>query len=141
MLKPKELMYVVFSFLLWLIVEYITVWHSRFGEWMSYMPWALFQYLFIILVFWLFLFVFKWKHRGIFVVMIMMMYVFEFLWQNFLLLDIAWFIPTSVLLIQMWGFLTFVPYWILKKEMGKHKKVVIFYCLWPVLGFVMATLM
>lgn len=137
---PKGINYIVISFILWVIVEFITVWRTRFEEWMSYMPWALFQYLFIILIFWFFLFNKNWSHRKVFIIMVIVMYVFEFLWQNFLLLNIIWFIPTSILLIQIWGFLTFIPFWIVNKSIKQHIKLVIFYCLWPVLGFVMALL-
>jgi hypothetical protein len=137
----KGILYVLISFLLWLIVEYITVWRGeRFAEWMSYMPWALFQYLLIILIFWFFLFVKNWDHKKVFVVMIIVMYVFEFLWQNFLLLNLFWFVPTSVLLIQIWGFLTFIPFWIINNSLKKHIKAAIFYCCWPILGFIFALL-
>ncbi len=134
----KSFLYVLISFILWVLVEFVTVWYSRFEEWMSYMPFALFQYLFIILIFWLFLFVFKWKHSRVFFVMILIMYVFEFLWQNFLILNLVWFVPVSALLIQVWGFLTFVPYWLVKKEIKRNKRKVLFYCLWPVLAFFLA---
>lgn len=136
--RKKSILYILISFILWIIVELVTVWHARFIEWMSYMPWALFQYLFIILVFWLFLFIFKWTHKKVFIVMIIMMYLFEFLWQNFLLLNPITFIPVSILLIQMWGFLTFIPYWYLQRALKKNKKKAIFYSLWPVLAFIMA---
>ena len=140
--RLKGISYITLSFILWLIVEFITVWNGeRFSEWISYMPWALFQYLFIILIFWFFLFIKNWSYKRVFIVMIIVLYVFEFLWQNFLLLNIIWFIPTSILLIQMWGFLTFIPFWIIDRSVGKHKKLVIFYSLWPVLGFIMALLM
>ena len=136
----KGIIYIIISFILWLVVEFITVWSTRFEEWMSYMPWALFQYLFIILIFWYFLFIKNWNHRKAFILMVIVMYVFEFLWQNFLLLNIIWFIPTSILLIQMWGFLTFIPFWIVSKSIKQHTRLTTFYCLWPVLGFTMALL-
>jgi hypothetical protein len=131
--------YILLSFVLWIIVEYITVWRGeRFSEWMSYMPWALFQYLFIILIFWFFLFIKEWGHRRMLIVMIGVMYAFEFLWQNFLLLNVIWFIPTSIVLLQIWGFLTFIPLWMVTKSIKQHVKAAVFYCLWPVLGFIMA---
>lgn len=136
----KGILYIIISFILWLIVEFITVWRIRFEEWMSYMPWALFQYLFIVLIFWFFLFIKNWSHRKVFIIMVIVMYVFEFLWQNFLLLNIIWFIPASILLIQIWGFLTFIPFWIVDKSIKQHIRLVIFYCLWSVLGFIMALL-
>ena len=135
-------MYIALSFILWLILEYIIVWRGeRFAEWISYMPWALFQYLFIILIFWFFLFVKNWSHKRVFIVMLIVLYVFEFLWQNFLLLNIILFIPGSILLIQLWGFLTFIPFWIVNKSIKQNIKLTIFYCLWPVLGFIMAIVM
>lgn len=130
--------YIIISLILWLIVEYITVWRVRFEEWMSYMPWALFQYLFIILIFWIVLFKKNWSHKKTFFLMVIVMYVFELLWKNFLLLDIIWLIPTSILLIQIWGFLTFVPFWIVNKSIKQNVGLAIFYCLWPASGFVMA---
>ena len=51
-IKSKGWHYILISFLLWIVVEFITVWHQRFQEWVSYMPWVFFQYLFIILIFW-----------------------------------------------------------------------------------------
>lgn len=137
----KGINYILISFILWLIVEFITVWRIRFEEWISYMPWALFQYLFIILIFWFFLFIKNWGHKKVFIIMVFVMYVFEFLWQNLLLLNIIWFIPTSILLIQIWGFLTFIPFWIVNKSIKQHIKLVIFYCLWPILGFIMALIL
>lgn len=130
--------YIAISFILWIIVEYITVWHSSFGEWMRYMPWVLFQYLFIILLFWFFLFVRRRNEKGVFIVMVLVMYIFEFLWQNILLFNIRWFIPVSIFLIQVWGFLAFIPFWIVDKSIKKHKELMVFYCLWPVVGFVLA---
>ena len=134
----RGLLYIIFSFILWIIVEYITVWRTRFEEWMSLMPWAALQYLVIILIFYYFLYWRDWNELRVFGLMVLVMYVFEFLWQNFLLLNIVLFIPTSILLIQIWGFLTFIPYWIVESKLRKNKKMAIFYALWPVLGFVMS---
>ena len=134
----KGTAYITISFVLWIIAEFITVWRTRIGEWLGYMPWILFQYLLIILVFWFFLFIRGWNHRKAFFIMIAIMYTFELLWQNPLLLNAVWFIPASVLLIQIWGFLTFVPLWIAGKSLRQNKKIAAFYCLWPVLALVMA---
>lgn len=136
----KGASYILFSFALWLIVEYITVWRVRFDEWVSDMPLVLFQYLFIILIFWFFLFVKNWSHKRAFVLMLIVMYIFEFIWQNPLLLNAILFIPASVLLIQIWGFLTFVPFWIINKSIKQNKRLFIFYCLWPVLGIIIMLL-
>lgn len=137
----KGISYIILSLILWLIVEYITVWRTKgFTEWMSTMPWGLFQYLFIILIFWFFLFIKNWSHKRVFILMIIVMYAFEFIWQNELLAS-AWFVPASILLIQMWGFLTFIPFWIVNKTIKQNYKLTIFYCLWPAVGFQIALLM
>ncbi len=136
----KGISYIIISFILWLIVEYITVWGVRFGEWISFMPWVLFQYLLIVLIFWLLLFIKKYDQKKTFIVMVAVMYIFEFLWQNFLLLNVIWFIPVSILLLQIWGFLTFIPLWLVNKSIKQNIKLTIFYCLWPIVGFIMATL-
>ncbi len=137
---PKGLIYITISLILWVLVEFITVWRTRFGEWLSYMPWPLVQYLFIILIFWFFLFIKKWSHKKVFILMLVVMYAFEFAWKNPLLLNAWLFIPVSILLIQIWGFLTFIPFWIITKSIRENIKSAIFYCLWPVLGLIMALL-
>ena len=134
----KGASYVIISLSLWLIVEFVTVWRARLGEWISAMPWPIAQYLFIILVFWFFLFVKNWGYRKVFIAMLIVMYIFELLWQNALLLNAAWFIPTSILLVQIWGFLVFIPFWIVNRSIRQNRGWVVFYCLWPALGFVMA---
>jgi len=137
--KPsKGFIYVIISFALWLIAEYLTVWNSRFEEWMSLMPFAAIQYLFIILIFYFFIFQKKWSEKKVFLLMLGVMFLFEFLWQNFLLLNVVTFVPVSILLISIWGFLTFIPFWLVDKSLQKHKKMAIFYLIWPVIGFFMA---
>ncbi len=138
---PKGIAYISISLILWIVTEFVTVWRMRTAEWLGHMPWVLLQYLLIILVFWFFLFVKRLGHKKAFFIMIALMYTFELLWQNSLLLNAVWFIPASILLIQIWGFLAFVPFWAVEKSLKKNKKLAAFYCLWPALAFVMALLM
>lgn len=139
------MLYIILSLAFWIAVEYITVWHSRFAEWISLMPWALIQYLGIVLIFYYFLFKRGWSGKKAFILMLVVMYFFELIWQlasqtRFLLLNPVMFIPGSILLISIWGFLTFIPLWIVKKSIQKHKKAAIFYFLWPALGFIISFL-
>lgn len=133
-MKKEGIEYIILSFLFWVVVEFLTAWNYRIKEWINYMPWIFVEYLFIILIFWFFIFNRKWNEKKVFFVMIVLMYLFEFLWQNPLLLNILLFIPISLLLISIWGFLIFVPLWIVKKEFikqyKKYKFKVIFYFLW-----------
>lgn len=127
---PKGYFYILLSFVFWVIVEYITVWHARFEEWMSYMPYILIQYLCIVLIFYLVTFIAKWSEIRVFAIMLVVMYVFELLWMNPYLYDIFLFVPGSLLLISIWGFLTFNPLWILQKSIKDHKVQMIFYSIW-----------
>ena len=72
--------------------------------------------------------------------MLVAMYAFEFAWKNPLLLNAWLFIPVSILLVQIWGFLTFIPFWIVNKSIRENIKFAIFYCFWPVLGLAIALL-
>jgi len=104
------------------------------------MPWILLQYLFIILIFWFLLFVKNWNYRRVLIAMLIIMYGFELLWKNPFLSSPLLFIPGSIVLIQLWGFLTFLPYFIIRKSTKQHMISTIFYCLWPVSGLVLAFL-
>jgi hypothetical protein len=138
-IKPhKGIYYIVLSFALWVFVEYLTVWHSRFAEWISLMPYVLIQYLVIVLVFFYLIFRKTWNGRSTFILMLVVMYVFEFLWANPLLLDPVTFIPASLLLTSIWGFLTFLPLWCVRRELSSHKLPMVLCFLWIPTGFVAA---
>ena len=133
----KGKLYIIFSFILWIIVEFITVWHSRLDAWLSTMPWASLQYLFIVLIFYCLLFRLKWSEKKVFIAMIIVMYGFEFLWQNYFALNIF----GSLLLISIWGFLTFIPFWIVNKSLREHKWPAIYYSLWILVAIIMGLLL
>ena len=130
--------YIALSLGFWIIVELLTAWNYRIGEWVGYMPWILLEYLLIILIFWFFLFPRNWSEKKVFFLMLVVMYLFEFLWQNPLLLNPASFVPASLLLASIWGFLTFVPLWIARKEFKRqfreHKFKVLFYFAWIIVA-------
>lgn len=132
----KGKLYVILSFILWIILEYVTVWHARLGEWISLMPYVFIQYLVIVLIFYYFIFRRKLGEKKVFVVLVVVMYVFEVLWQNPLLFNIFLFIPTSLLLISIWGFLTFIPLWIVSKSLQKHKIQAVYFSLWIVVALI-----
>ncbi len=137
--KPyKGIYYIVISFALWVLVEYLTVWHSKLAEWVSLMPHVLIQYLVIVLIFSYFIFRRTWSERRILLLMLVVMYVLELLWANPLLLNPFAFIPASLLLTSIWGFLTFVPLWLVRSEL-RHRKLPAALCLlWIPAGFVAA---
>lgn len=133
--------YVFVSFDLWALVEYLTVWHSKLGEWVALMPWVLIQYLVIALIFSYFIFRRGWSERRLFFLMLGVMYVLEFLWANPLLLNPLTFVPASLLLTSMWSFLTFVPLWLVRGEVRRHRGRTALCLLWIPVGFVAAIIL
>jgi len=133
--------YITLSFLLWLAVEYVTIWHDKFNEWLSLMPYVLVQYLFIVLFFYALIFRKKLAERKVFLIVVIVMYIFELLWKNFLLFDPVWIIPSSLLLISIWSFLTFIPLWIVNKSLKKHKAQVVYCLLWIPMGFIFSLIL
>ena len=132
----KGVCYIAISFALWALVEYLTVWHSKAAEWVSLMPYVLIQYLVIVLIFAYFIFRRRWSERRIFLLMLVVMYVLEFLWANPLLLNPIAFIPASLLLTSIWGFLTFVPLWLVRSELRRRKLPAALCLLWIPAGFI-----
>jgi hypothetical protein len=64
--KPTiGIFYILLSFVLWMIVEFVTVWNAKLDEWVSLMPWVLIQYLVIIMVFWYFIFRRNWNESKV----------------------------------------------------------------------------
>ena len=137
----KGIAYIVISFALWMFVEYLTVWHSKLAEWVSLMPYVLLQYLVIVLILSYFIFRRRWSERRIFLLMLVVMYVLEFLWANPLLLNPLTFIPASLLLTSIWGFLTFVPLWLVRRELRRRKLPAALCLLWIPAGFVAAIIL
>jgi len=140
--KPRNgIYYIILSFALWMIVEYLTVWHSKLAEWVSLMPYVLIQYLVIVLVFSYFMFRRSWSERRLFILMLVVMYVLEFRWANPLLLNPLTFVPASLLLTSMWGFLTFLPLWSVRRELARRKFPVVLCLLWMPAGFIAAIIL
>lgn len=137
--KPERgIGYIVLSFALWMIVEYVTVWHSDLARWISLMPYVFLQYLVIILTFWVLIFRRQWRERSVLLFMLATMYLLEFLWRNPLLMNPITFIPGSLLLASIWGFLTFLPLWLVRRTL-RHRKLQVTACLlWIPAGFVTA---
>ncbi len=132
--------YILLSFLFWLAVEYITVWHKDFAGWLAVMPWVFLQYLLIILLFYYFIFRRRWTERAVFYLMLGVMFGLELLWCNSLLMSIVWFVPGCLLLTSIWGFLTFIPLWIVNRTLPQRKPQALCFCLWIAVALAMAAM-
>lgn len=132
----KGIIYILISFVFWIAVEYITVWHKDFAGWMALMPWALLQYLVIILVFYFFIFRKRWNEKKLFFLMLAVMIAMELIWAKPPILIAAWF----PLFTSIWGFLTFMPLWMVNRSLKKRKWPAIVFCLWIVVAAVMGTM-
>jgi hypothetical protein len=143
-LRPQNFgKYCLLSFAFWMIIEYITVWgiQNRVAEWISYMPFIFIYYLGIILLFGALLYKKNLPEKNIFIIMVVIMYPFEIiLYSNSLLLSPVWFLPHSLQLISIWGFLVFTPAWVLDKNLKNHKGMLGFNLIWIPLGFILAIL-
>ena len=126
----KGVFYILLSFLFWVAVEYITVWHKDFAGWVALMPWVFLQYLLIVLLFYYFIFRRRWSERAVFYLMLAVMFGLELLWGNSLLLSVVWFVPGYLLLTSIWGFLTFMPLWIVNRTLARRKRQAVCFCLW-----------
>ena len=133
----RGLLYTAISFTLWIAAEYLTVWHSRVEEWLSYSPWVFIQYLTIILPFSVLFFLVKAPDRTVGVVMFVAMVVWELLWRNPLLLDLRSALPALLLLTSLWTFLTFIPFWLLGGLLARRKLAVAFSLSWIIVGVVL----
>ncbi len=112
--KKKGFLYIVLSFGFWLLAEHVTVWHNDLGQWISLMPWVLFQYLAIVT---LFGFAFFWRKvalKWVFALMVAVMYFVEISWQNPLLFSLQTFALASVLLLLVWSALVFFPFFVVQ---------------------------
>ncbi|MBD3354091.1 MAG: hypothetical protein GF364_21595 [Candidatus Lokiarchaeota archaeon] len=141
-LKHPHLKYITISFIFWILIEYITAWSNRLDEWISYIPWIFFYYFGIIVIFDLIFFKTTFSFKKVFAILIFLMYPIEILlFSNTLILNIGWFLPHSIQLVSIWGFLVFVPLWIIQKRVRDNWKLVLFFLIWIPLGFVMAVFM
>ena len=137
--SAKGKLYIILSFVFWMIAEYITVWHSKLGEWLKTMPYGLLQFILIILIFYFLFFRLKWSEKKVFIIMLVVMYFFEIvLWQQ---IALAITIYGSLLLISIWGFVTFVPFWIVNKSIREHKWQTIYYSLWILVAIIMGLML
>ena len=105
----KGLLYIIISFVFWLVAEYVTVWHSKLGAWIALMPMIFLQYLIIILIFWFFIFQRKIPYLSLVALVLIVMLIFEFLWQTSITLD------NIFVLVLIWLILVFGPLLIVQK--------------------------
>ena len=132
------LLYTLISLSLWLATEYVTVWHSRLQEWLSYSPWVFIQYLAIILPFSVLFFRFRVSERTVAIAMFPVMVVWELLWRNPLLLNARSVLPALLLLTSIWTFLTFIPFWLVSGLLNRRKIAIAFSLSWVIVGAVIA---
>lgn len=130
--------YAVLSLALWIPVEYLTVWSTRMAEWVGYMPWIFVEYALIVGAFALAFYQGGWSETRVLGLMLGVMVGMELLWSNPLLFNPVTLGPALVLLASMWGFLTFIPYWVLRKQVKARRGPVLGCLLWIPLGFVLA---
>lgn len=141
LVKPsKGKAYILLSFSFWLIAEFITVWHDKLSEWVLHMPLIFVYYVGYPLLFHYFIFRRNWNERRIFILMLAVSLVLEISWGNPLLLNPISCIPALFLLLSIYGFITFIPLWIVNGTFFRNRVKVVYCFLWILVVLVVLVL-
>jgi hypothetical protein len=123
---PISWQYFLLGVLLWVIVDFGTAGGFRFTYFQEYGLTLLLFYLGYPLVFTLFIFRWHWNERRLFSATLVAIFIIEVLFtRNPLLMSfpaLLWGIPLAILIYLP---LTYFPLWFVRKEMGRHRFLVI----------------
>ena len=123
---PASWQYFLLGVLLWILVDFGTAGGFRFAYFQEFGATLLFFYLGFPLIFTLLIFRLKWNVRCLFFATLIEIFIVEVLFtRNPLIMSypaLLWGIPLAILVYLP---LTFFPLWIVRKEMGSHRFLVI----------------
>ena len=107
----KQLLYIAFGFVAWVIAEYVTVWAERgIAEWVSFMPLIFVFYLGYPLLFSFLIYKLEWNNLKLFAATLAVGFTLELMFfQNYAMVQLptaTYYIPALVLI---YSFLTFAP--------------------------------
>lgn len=118
--------YFLLGFLLWVLVDFSTTGGFRLSYFQEYGATLLLFYLGFPLIFTLLIFRLKWNETRLFFATLIAIFIVEVLFtRNPLVMSypsLLWGIPLVILIYLP---LTYFPLWIVRKEMGKHRFIVI----------------
>ncbi len=123
---PKSWQYFFLGFLLWVLVDFGTAGGFRIAYFEKYGPTLLLFYIGYPLVFSVLIFKLQWQERRLFLATLAAIFVVEVLFtrnpwvMTFPLLLLG--IPLAIL---VYAPLTYFPLWLVRKETGKHKALII----------------
>jgi hypothetical protein len=123
---PIPRQYFILGVLLWIIVDFGTAGGFRFAYFQEYGLTLLLFYLGFPFIFTLLIYKLNWDEKRLFYATLVAIFIIEILFtRNSLLISfpaLLWGIPLSILIYLP---LTYFPLWIVRKEMGKHRFIVL----------------
>ena len=133
--------YFFIAVIFWFIVDYTTAFNPDIQSWLSFMPTIFIFYFGYPLAFAYMLYKAKFDSKKIFVAMLVGIFIVEIVFTNNALL---YTFPIMLIMIPIglgiYGFITYVPKWIVENSLKDHKKMTILLTIvWlvvAILGFV-----
>ena len=124
--KNSFLKYFIIGILFWIVVDYTTAFNPDFQRWVAHMPEIWLFYTGYPLLFAYLIYKKQWNTKRIFYSMLAAAFIVEVILSNNALLYtfpiMLIMIPTAVCI---YGFLTFIPKWIVERKITENKKKLI----------------
>ena len=123
---PKSWQYFFLGFLLWVLVDFGTAGGFRIAYFEKYGPTLLLFYIGYPLVFSVLIFKLQWEERRLFLATLGAIFVVEVLFtRNPWVMTFPLRLLGIPLAILVYAPLTYFPLWFVRKETGKHKRLII----------------
>ena len=128
--------YFLIGILFWIVVDYTTVFNPNFQDWLNHMPLICVFYIGYPLLFAYLIYTRKWDAKKIFYSMLIVAFIIEvILSKNALLYTFPIMLIMIPAAICIYGFLTFIPKWIIEKNLKENKKkLILFTVVWIIVS-------
>lgn len=125
----------------WVAVDYTTAFNPDFQAWVSHMPLIWVFYLGSPLLFAYLIYQKKWDDRKLLLPLILVLFIVEILFSfNVLLFTFPIMLVMVPIAIGIYGFITYVPRWIVDKTLKKHSVfTVIMFAVWAIVAILSFT--
>jgi len=119
--------YFVYGIICWVIVDFTTVFNPNLQRWISYWPTIWLFYILFPLIFSLLIYKAKISNKQLFICTIVEIIISEvILFQNQLLFTFPIMLLAIPVSLCIYTLITFLPKWIVEKELNENRKLIIF---------------
>ena len=123
---PKTLQYFIISFVLWVIIDWGTAGGFRIAYFEKYGPTLLIYYIGYPMIFTILIFMLHWNEKRLFISTLIGIFIVEVIFtRNPLLITFPLLLFGIPLAIMIYLPLTYFPLWLIRKELLKHKILII----------------